>query len=140
MNIFIVCSKSFYNQVEPIKQKLEKNGHKVILPNLYEKRKEKIEAEDKAWNMGNTEHIKFKRNMYKMSKEKIKDVDALLVLNLTKNEKKNYIGGATFLEMYNSFVESKKIFLYNDIPQGDLYDEIHGFEPIIINGNLDLIN
>lgn len=42
--------------------------------------------------------------------------------------------------MYNSFVESKKIFLYNDIPQGDLYDEIHGFEPIIINGNLDLIN
>lgn len=98
MKIFIVCSKSFYNQVEPIKQKLEKNGHKVILPNLYEKRKEKIEAEDKAWNMGNTEHIKFKRNMYKMSKEKIKDVDALLVLNLTKNEKKNYIGGATFLE------------------------------------------
>ena len=90
--------------------------------------------------MGKTEHIKFKRNMYKMSKEKIKDVDALLVLNLTKNEKKNYIGGATFLEMYNSFVESKKIFLYNDIPQGDLYDEIHGFEPIIINGNLELIN
>lgn len=140
MKIFIVCSKSFYKQVEPIKQKLEKKGHKVILPNLYEKREDKIEAEDKAWNMGNNEHIKFKRNMYKMSKEKIKDVDALLVLNLNKNEKKNYIGGATFLEMYNSFVESKKIFLYNDIPQGDLYDEIHGFEPIIINGNLDLIN
>lgn len=41
--------------------------------------------------------------------------------------------------MYNSFLENKKIYLFNDIPQGDLYDEIHGFEPTIINGNLDLI-
>lgn len=77
--------------------------------------------------------------MYKMRREKIKNVDALLVLNFDKENKKNYIGGATFLEMYNSFLENKKIYLFNDIPQGDLYDEIHGFEPTIISGNLDLI-
>ena len=33
----------------------------------------------------------------------------------------------------------KKIFMMNDIPEGMLYDEIEGFNPIIINENLDLI-
>jgi len=139
MKIFIVCSKSFYTKVEPIKQELEKKGHTIIVPNLYEERTKEVEPESTAWNFGQTEHIKFKKNMYKMSREKIKNVDALLVLNFDKENKKNYIGGATFLEMYNSFLENKKIYLFNDIPHGDLYDEIHGFEPTIINGNLDLI-
>ena len=34
---------------------------------------------------------------------------------------------------------NKKIYLYNDIPLGMLFDEIEGFNPIIINGNLDII-
>lgn len=42
--------------------------------------------------------------MYKMSREKIKNVDALLVLNFDKENKKNYIGGATF-------IENKRIYL-----------------------------
>lgn len=67
--------------------------------------------------------------------------DGVLVLNLD-NEKdgkiiKNYIGGATFLEMYDAFRNNKKIFLYNDIPNGILYDEIQGFGPILINTNID---
>ena len=33
----------------------------------------------------------------------------------------------------------KKIYLYNPIPQGILYDEISGFSPIVINGNIELI-
>ncbi len=139
MKIFIVCSKSFYTKVEPIKQELEEKGHTIIVPNLYEERTKEVEQESTAWNFGQTEHIKFKKNMYKMSREKIKNVDALLVLNFDKENKKNYIGGATFLEMYNSFLENKRIYLFNDIPQGDLYDEIHGFGPTIINGKLDLI-
>ena len=139
MKIFIVCSKSFYTKVEYIKQELEKKGHTIIVPNLYEERAKEVESESTAWRFGQTEHIKFKKNMYKMSREKIKNVDALLVLNFDKENKKNYIGGATFLEMHNEFLENKKIYLFNDIPQGDLYDEIHGFEPTIINGNLDLI-
>ena len=32
-----------------------------------------------------------------------------------------------------------KIYLYNDIPEGMLYDEIAGFSPIVINENLDLV-
>ena len=66
-------------------------------------------------------------------------MDAVLVLNYDKNGNKNYIGGATFLEMYEAFMNDKKIYLYNDIPEGMLYDEIEGFSPVILNGNLDLI-
>ena len=32
-----------------------------------------------------------------------------------------------------------KIYLYNEAPEGILTDEIDGFGPIVINGNLDLI-
>jgi hypothetical protein len=126
--------------VEPIKEKLEKKGYKVILPNLYEKRNNLVEAEKLAWQQGNEEHTKFKIGMYKLSREKIKNVDGILVLNFDKKERKNYIGGATFLEMYNAFLENKKIYLLNEIPNGDLQDEIAGFSPIILNGNLDLID
>ena len=34
------------------------------------------------------------------------------------------------------FTKNKKIFLYNDIPEGMLFDEIEGFSPIILNGNI----
>ena len=56
-----------------------------------------------------------------------------------KNGKKNYIGGATFIEIYEAFMKNKKIYLYNDIPEGMLYDEISGFSPIVINGDLNLV-
>ena len=41
--------------------------------------------------------------------------------------------------MYDAFRLNKKIYLYNDIPNGMLYDEIEGFGPIIINSDLDII-
>ena len=34
---------------------------------------------------------------------------------------------------------SKKIYLYNNIPEGILFDEIQGFNPIIINGDLSKV-
>lgn len=68
---------------------------------------------------------------------------AVLVLNYDKNKDgkiyKNYIGGATFLEMYDAFRLGKKIFLMNDVPDGMLFDEIEGFNPIILKGNIDLV-
>ncbi len=94
-------------------------------------------------NLGKKELQKFKAKMYKQSEETISDMDAVLVLNLDKEKNgkvfKNYIGGATFLEMYDAFRLGKKIYLYNNIPNGMLFDEIEGFDPIIINGDLNLI-
>jgi len=74
--------------------------------------------------------------MFKQSEKVISSVDAVLVLNLNKNGVSGYIGGATFLEMYDAFRLGKLIFLFNDISDNLLSDEIKGFSPIIINGDL----
>lgn len=75
--------------------------------------------------------------MIKHSEEVISGVDAVLVLNYTKNGVQNYIGGATFLEMYDAFRLGKTIYMINDIPDGLLKDEIIGFNPTILNGDLN---
>ncbi len=49
------------------------------------------------------------------------------------------VGGSTFLELYEAFMKGKEIYLWNEIPEGILFDEISGFSPKIINGNLDLV-
>lgn len=135
MKILIICSKAFYEKIEPIKEKLEEMGNIVELPNSYYDGN----VEEKAWKQGSKVHAEFKEKMFKMSKERIGNMDAVLTLNFDKNEKKNYIGGATFLELYEAFMQDKKIYLYNDIPEGMLYDEISGFSPIVIKGDLNLI-
>ena len=136
MKILIICSKRFYGNIPNIKDELEQKNIQVFLPNCYDDPK----TEERMWNLGREKHQEFKAQMYKQSEETIKNMDAVLVLNFDKitNEKieKNYIGGATFLEIYDAFRLNKKIYLYNDIPKGMLYDEIQGFDPIIINGNL----
>lgn len=135
MKILIICSKAFYKDIAPIKEKLEKNGHTVELPNSYYH----PNAEKESWDLGDKAHSEFKARMFKMSEERIANMDAVLTLNFDKNGKKNYIGGATFIELYEAFMKGKKIYLYNDVPEGMLYDEISAFSPIIINGNIDLV-
>lgn len=135
MKIFIICSKVFYDRIPQIRTELEKNGHEIILPNSYDK----PFAEKDAYSRGEKEHKEFKKRMFERSRNVTEDADAVFVLNFDKHGQPNYIGGATFLEMYDAFVLGKKIFLYNEIPEGILYDEIHGFSPTIIHGNLTKI-
>ena len=139
MKILIICSKRFYSKIEEVKKILEEKNIEVFLPNCYDD----PTTEQRMWDLGKEEHQKFKAKMYKQSEDTISNMDAVLVLNLDKEKDgeiiKNYIGGATFLEMYDAFRLGKKIYLYNDIPKGMLFDEIEGFGPIIINGDLSLI-
>lgn len=139
MKILIICSKVFYPKIEEIKKTLETKGNEIFLPNCYDDPK----TEERMWNLGKKKHQEFKAKMYKQSEDVIKEIDAVLVLNYDKTKDgkiyKNYIGGATFLEIYDAFRYGKKIFLINEIPEGMLYDEIEGFGPVIINGNLDLV-
>lgn len=139
MKILIICSKKFYNRIPKIKEELEQNGHIVYLPNCYDS----PDTEDQMRQLGYNEHKEFKARMFRQSEEVIKEMDAVLVLNFDKEKDgqvfKNYIGGATFLEMYDAFRFDKKIYLYNDIPSGILQDEIEGFDPQLIKGNINSI-
>jgi len=132
MKIFIICSKAFYGTIPPIKEALEKTGHEITLPNSYDD----PDAESKYYELGAKEHAVWKASMIKHSEDVINSIDAVLVLNFEKNGQQNYIGGATFLEMYGAFRLGKKLYIYNDVPDGMLKDEIVGFSPIILNEKL----
>ncbi len=135
MKIFIISSASFYNKIPPIKEYLENKGFELLMPNTYDT----PNLEKEVWEKGFKAHAELEKELFRMSEEKIKSVDAVLCINFEKHNIANYIGGATFIEIYEAFKNNKKIYLYHDIPKGILYDEIAGFEPIIINENLDLI-
>ena len=77
MKILIICSKAFYKDIAPIKEKLEEMGHIVELPNSYYE----SDAEKKSWDLGQKEHAEFKARMFRMSEERIAEMDAVLTLN-----------------------------------------------------------
>ena len=133
MKIFLICSKAFYGEIPYYERKLKKMGHEITLPNCYDC------PETEAKYRGTSEHAKWKASMIRHSEEVIKNVDAVLVLNFDKNGYKNYIGGATFLEIYDAFRLGKKIYFVNDIPEGMLKDELIGFNGVVINNDLTKI-
>lgn len=139
MKILIVGSTSFYDRIEEIRKILEERNNEVIMPNCYEN---PVTNEDNK-KMTEEEYVSFFKDMYYESRNKIKEVDAILVLNYDKNkegrEYKNYVGASTFLEMYEAFMQNKKIFMLNGLPDNILYDEIKGFNPVIINNDLNKI-
>ena len=139
MKILIVCSTSFYGRIKAVQEELEENGHIVNMPNCYDA---PVTNEDNK-KMTQSEYLEFFKRMYNQSREEISKIDAILVLNYTKEKNgmcfDNYIGASTFLEMYEAFMQNKKIFMMNDFPDNMLLDEIKGFNPTIINGDLSMI-
>ena len=139
MKIMICCSTAFYDKVEEISDYLLKKGYEVIYPNGY--LENSFELVD---DVSEEEYSKFFKDMFLESIEKIKHSDAIVVLNYTKRKNgedlANYIGASTFLEMYEAFVNDKKIYMMNDFPDNMLLDEIKGFRPIILNGDINNLN
>ena len=116
------------------KKQLEALGHEVEFPNCHDC------PETESKYRGTPEHFVFKQEMFRRSEEVVKNVDAVLVLNFDKNGQENYIGGATFLEIYDAFRMNKKIYFVNEIPNNMFKDELIGFNPIIIKDDLSKIN
>lgn len=135
MRIFICASKHNYHKLPPIKAALEKKGHKITLPNSYDR----PFLEEEMKKKGRKHHIKFKTAMLREQEKKVRANDAVLVLNYEKNGQPNYIGGATFLEVFKAFELGKKIFLMNPIPDNIFADELAGINPKIIKEDLSKI-
>src|SRR4030042_6627391 len=88
MKIFICCSKHFYHKIPPIKQALENQEHIITLPNSYDDpmREEQLKSEAEK-----SKYVYWKTNMIRTQETKIRDNDAILVLNFEKNGQLNYI-------------------------------------------------
>lgn len=135
MKIFITASKSAYDKVAEIKTLLEQAGHKVTPPNGYNV----PEQESQTKQLSPEEYANWKSEMIREDGRIIAAHDAILVLNFEKRNQPNYIGGATFLEMFKAFDLGKKLYLYNPIPNGILTDEIIGLQPTVINADLSKV-
>ena len=142
MKIAIVGSLDFTNEIKEIANKLVEKGHEIIIPVTSEmilNNKVTLEQIKKEKSSGEIYKRMIKQNTLKYFYEKIKEVDAILVLNFDKRGIKNYIGGNVLLEMGFANVLNKRIFLLNDVPDIFYKDEIKAMQPIILNGDLNRI-
>lgn len=127
--ILLISSNSFYKEIPKIKEKLEKKGFKVYLTDSYKK--------SIGWASTEKEHKYNKYKSLKANKRKIGTIDAVLCLNFDKAGINNYIGGSSFIKLYEAFMSKKKIYLWNPIPKGILHNEILNFSPKVINGDIE---
>jgi 8-oxo-dGTP diphosphatase len=127
MKIVICGSLKFAKEMIQVGEWLSAKGHFVVLPENSEKHAEKEIAHEEDM------HEKIEQDLIRRHYEEIVHVDAVMVVNITKNGIANYIGGNTLMEMGFAHVLHKKIYLLNPIPQQSYTDEIVAMQPVIIN-------
>ena len=136
MKIVICGSMKLSGKMIEVRDELEKNGHKVVLPRHTEKYAE-MNTSDQIHN----ESVKNKVNndLIRDHFNKIADSEAVLIVNCDLNGVEGYIGGNSFLEMGFAHVLNKKIYLLNNIPEIFYKDEIVAMQPTIINEDVSKI-
>ncbi|MCA9365028.1 MAG: nucleoside 2-deoxyribosyltransferase [Candidatus Moranbacteria bacterium] len=121
-------SMTFLNEMKEIKKELEEKGFTVLLPDeggfLGKENETEISVETQ------------RKNSLTGTLKKIKQSDAVLVVDETKNNIENYIGANTFLEMGVTYAPGKKIFLWNDFPSQPNTLEIKAMEPVVLCGDV----
>lgn len=146
MNITVCGSLAFIDKMNELKKQLEDMGHEVQLPPttvtdntgkiipvavLHQQRRETKETTGWIWDhKAQAMHDHF---------AKVEWCDAIIVLNESKHDVTNYIGGNTLMEMGLAFHLGKKIFLLNPIPDVPYREEIIGMHPTVIHNDLLLI-
>lgn len=137
MKIAICGSMTSAVQMMDAEKILLLNNHEVILPRYTKEYAEKVLAEKTA---GESTKNKIEHDLIRDYFEKIKNADAILVVNVDKKGILNYIGGNSFLEMGFAHILNKTIFILNEVPKMIYTDEILAMQPIALNGDLFKIN
>lgn len=137
MKIIICGSITAVQAILDIQARLEGAGHQVEIPHGV-KHKEfwdrtELPSSEKADD-------KIKNDLIRGYYKKIKQHDAVLVVNVDKRGIKNYIGGNTFLEMGFAHVLNKKLYCLNPLPELSHTSELAAMQPKIIDGDLSQIN
>ncbi len=137
MKITVCGSLSFSERMLEVQEVLERRGHTVLVSSSAKSYAGKTNNEKETLTVKNKTENDAIRNHW----EKIKQSDAILVLNYDKRGIKNYIGGNTLMEIGFAHVLNKKIFLLNPIPDIPYYtSEIEAAKPVILHGNVQAIS
>ncbi len=135
MKVFLCASRSSYHRVAEVRAGLERRGHVVTLPNNFDD----PGREDHVKTSGTPAFAAWKAEVLELQAEKVATNDAILVLNFDKSDQRNYLGGATFLEVFKAWELRKVIYFFNALPEGILRDELEAMRPIVIEGDLDKV-
>lgn len=118
-------------EMQTAKTQLEAMGYEVEKPNS---------AEDEPEGVDFDKDAKLKKSYIDEHFRKIDDSDAILVVNMDKNDVPNYIGGNTLIEIAYAYAQGLEVFLLNAIPDVSYVDEIRGMHPIILDGNITALD
>jgi hypothetical protein len=137
--ITVCCSCNFYKHAVEVKDQLEKQGFKVIVPvtALEMQRRNDYEVSHyKTW-FANEDDYPEKAKRIREHLEEVERGDAILVINDEKHGLKNYIGGNVLMEMSLAFYLNKPIFILHEFPEDSKYlEEIKGMLPVLLHGKL----
>lgn len=124
MKITVAGSICFADEFNKAKETLQGFGHEVTVPEK-DPLPEPIPASAK------------REAMDKFS-AKLKNADAVLVMNFTKGDKPNYIGANAMMEIGMAFILEKKIFVLNPFPDF-CAGELEAMGAICLHGDLSQI-
>lgn len=139
MKIYICGSLTFSKEMIEIGEKLKELGHKVQIPTdakLITKGKHNhndLDADFKHCleNDIMRTHMKFAQKC-----------EAILCLNYDKNNIHGYIGAATLMELGIAYLNRRKMFLWQKLPNFNdqrWAHEVRTMQPIVIDGDLTKI-
>lgn len=119
MKKIVLCgSKKFIPKFFELEKKLKDMGYEVVVPKEFIVDMPKKEASLLHFDEINKD-----------------DVDALLIVNESKNGQENYIGANGFAELAFGFYKQRKIYLLNDIYL-PYEEELVAWEVIPLKGDL----
>lgn len=131
MIITLCGSIAFADQMQEIAQTLEKNGHQVFYP----KPTGEPNFQDDPERATAIRTQAIRRHL-----ELIETSDAILLVNLTKNNIENYLGVSALAEAMYAFGRGKAIFALNELPTNlDYAVDLAALKPIVINRDLTKI-
>lgn len=125
----VICSSiSFAKEVLEVREQLLDKGYDAEIPQTIQDGEDAVSSGD------------YKAKTEKMQKhlEKIKNADAVLIVNANKNDISGYIGGNVLIEMGVAFFLEKPIFVMYPI-EDTLFcaDEVYGLNPTFLNGDVE---
>lgn len=133
MKICICCSLSFGDEVREIAKQLEAAGHEVLLPHSVIYRLNEQPDFDPV-------QAKLDTDPYHRHTNKIRESDAVLMCNYTKNGIENYIGANSFAELFAAYYFNKPIYALHPLPDMPyINDEIQALGIKILNDDLSKI-
>jgi len=128
MKITICGSMSFAKEMLEVSRFLEDLGHKPVLP------VDTIESVRDPYRRQNIDLL-IAKDIIRDHLRKIRESDAILVLNYEKNGIPGYVGGSVLIEMGFAHYLKKQIYLLNPIPRMSYSVEIKAMQPVVLNGD-----